>query len=123
MRAWTRSAPAKLSPRTPWRSSNTEALFQVPDTIPGNADLGLPLIFQANDHSAVHVRIDLVDEGDVHHRAAMHAYESARIEPLLELRERVVDDVFAAAERDKRQFVLRHDMADTGNVEDDGPIR
>ena len=65
------------------------------------------LVLQPHQHPAVDVGKQLLHEPDVHDRGAMDAHEPARVEPGLELGERVVDDVLAAVDDGEGELVLR----------------
>src|SRR6185503_5564858 len=91
-----------VAPKTPYISRTENALrakldsqsfLDVTYAVSRHTNLGLLLVLEPEQHPAVHVRIELFDERDVHDRAAMGPDESASVEALLELRQRVVDDV------------------------------
>src|SRR5438094_5054979 len=92
--------------------SNPELVFQRPDPVAGHAELRLLLVFQPHQDAAVHPSVEFLHQADVDDRRAMNTDEAPRIELLLELGERELDDVLASVRAGERQFVLREKMGD-----------
>src|SRR6185295_288554 len=87
--------------------SDAEPLLQLPDAVAGDGELGLLVVLQAHQDAAVDRGEELLHERDVDDRRAMDAREAARVEARLELAQREVDDVLAAARAGECQLVLR----------------
>src|SRR5438105_1699378 len=108
-----RACESKVSDRPAYlpagRSTNTEFFLQFADAVTGDAQFGLRLVFQPDDR-AFDSRIQLLHERDVDNRGAVNPYESAGIQPLLELGERRLDRVLAASGHRERELVASEKM-------------
>src|SRR5580765_2648524 len=106
--------------RTPqWASRlslDSEPFLQLADPIAGHAELSLPVVLQPHQQ-AIDAGIQLLHEGDVDYRRTVDANEATRVQMRLEFRHREVDDVFASARDGERQFVLREEVRDSGDVQ------
>jgi hypothetical protein len=85
------------------QTSDSQSLFQMSYPIPRDVDLGLLPVLEAEQHPAIHVGIEFLDKRHVDNGATMSTHESATVEALFELRQRVVDDVLASGDDSERQ--------------------
>src|SRR5262245_31041150 len=113
----------RVGPVRPARSklSDPEALLQLADAVACHRQFRSFLVFHTDEHT-VHARVQLLDEGKIGNGGAVNTHEAARIEPRLEIGQRQVDHVVAAARCGKRQLVLREKVRHARDVEDRRPL-
>src|SRR5262249_36779535 len=79
--------------RRPQESLNSEPFLHCRNPVARDGNLGALLILEPEEHLSAEPGVQLVYEGDIDQRGAMHSYEAPRLEFRFEFLNRMIDDV------------------------------
>src|SRR5262249_35484819 len=93
-----------------------QPFLEGPRAVARHLKLSLPRVLESDDQAPAEPRTDVAHPGQVDDRAAVNANELPRIQPLLELTERPVDQMTARHRHGQGAFPLGQEVRDLGGL-------
>ena len=112
------STATKVSGFGAGQASDAQPRLKAPDPVPGHGQLGVPRVLERDRHLAGKPGIYFLDPVHIDQHRPMNAQETSRVEPVLELGDRLVHAVLAAIGDGIRQLVQRLEMRHRFEIEE-----
>src|SRR5215470_15423139 len=112
--------------RLPVKGENTrsdaQSILQFTRPVAGDGKFSFLFVLEAHHKAAVNAGKQLLHERHIDNGGAVNPGKPPRVEPLLELGQREIDDVIAAMGAREGELVLRDEMADPCGLENCCPL-